>query len=116
MLAPQTFPAPSAPIALTKPETLWRAVFEQSRLGIVLIDPATDRILDLNQRFADLAGRPRDALRGQDWMHLTHPETWPTRSRTRPSCVKVASPASCATSATSTPTARCCGCMSTKPA
>ena len=75
MLAPQTFPAPSAPIALTKPETLWRAVFEQSRLGIVLIDPATDRILDLNQRFADLAGRPRDALRGQDWMHLTHPET-----------------------------------------
>ncbi len=74
MLAPQTFPAPSAPIALTKPETLWRAVFEQSRLSIVLIDPATDRILDLNQRFADLAGRPRDALRGQDWMHLTHPE------------------------------------------
>lgn len=49
-----------------KPETLWRTVFEQSHLGIVLIDPATDRIIDLNQRFADLAGRSRDALRGQD--------------------------------------------------
>lgn len=64
---------PHPPLATTKPDTLWRTVFEQSRLGIVLIDPANDRILDLNQRFADLAGRPRASLRGQDWMHLTHP-------------------------------------------
>ena len=67
-------PASLRPLVTAKPETLWRAVFEQSHLGIVLIDPATDHILDLNQRFADLAGRPRDELRGQDWMHLTHPD------------------------------------------
>ena len=65
------------PLVTAKPETLWRTVFEQSHLGIVLIDPATDRIIDLNQRFADLAGRSRDALRGQDWMHLTHPDDLP---------------------------------------
>lgn len=67
-------PASLRPLVTAKPETLWRAVFEQSHLGIVLIDPATDRIIDLNQRFADLAGRSREALRGQDWMHLTHPD------------------------------------------
>lgn len=74
MLVPHTPSAPILASELTKPETLWRAVFEQSRLGIVLIDPTTDRILDLNQRFADLAGRPRASLLGQDWMHLTHPD------------------------------------------
>ncbi|MDX9844413.1 MAG: diguanylate cyclase [Aquabacterium sp.] len=74
MPAHPTLSDPHPPLATTKPDTLWRTVFEQSRLGIVLIDPATDRILDLNQRFADLAGRPRESLRGQDWMHLTHPE------------------------------------------
>jgi len=70
-------PALLRPLVTAKPETLWRTVFEQSHLGIVLIDPATDRIIDLNQRFADLAGRSRDALRGQDWMHLTHPDDLP---------------------------------------
>jgi diguanylate cyclase (GGDEF)-like protein/PAS domain S-box-containing protein len=72
MPAHLTSPVPHGSPGTTKPETLWRAVFEQSHLGIVMIDPATDRIIDLNQRFADLAGRSRDALRGQDWMHLTH--------------------------------------------
>ena len=59
---------------LARSEARFRAVFEQSQMGISLTDPVSGKIDELNQHYADILGRTREALTGADWMGFTHPD------------------------------------------
>ena len=52
----------------------FRTVFEQSPLGIALIDSLNGHIYEINQPFADITGRSREELMQIDWMQITHPD------------------------------------------
>ncbi|MFN3887407.1 MAG: ATP-binding protein [Aquabacterium sp.] len=51
----------------------YRQVFEAAGVGIARLAPS-GRLLEANQRFAEIVGRPQSALAGLDVMDLTHPE------------------------------------------
>ena len=55
-------------------EERFRAIFEQSPLGIALIDSVTGQIYEVNTRFAAIAGRTREVMATIDWMSITHPD------------------------------------------
>ena len=54
--------------------TRFRTMFEQSPLGVALIDSWNGHIFEVNQRFADIAGRTREEMATIDWMRITHPD------------------------------------------
>ncbi len=60
--------------ALRLSEARFRVIFEQSPLGVAVIDSVTGRFIDVNVRFAQIAGRTSAALRDMDWMRITHPD------------------------------------------
>ncbi|HMQ73674.1 MAG TPA: PAS domain-containing protein [Rubrivivax sp.] len=51
---------------------LWSAPYP------ALVLDARRHLVDANEAFARLAGRPRAALRGRDWLELHPPEDRPT--------------------------------------
>ncbi|MGR9000141.1 MAG: EAL domain-containing protein, partial [Gammaproteobacteria bacterium] len=53
-------------------EQRFRTIFEQSPLGIAVINSVTGRFHDMNPRFAEITGRSKEELIGCDWMHITH--------------------------------------------
>ena len=53
-----------------------RAIFEQSVAGIALYD-LQGRVVDANERFCDILGRPRAELLGAHMLDVTHPEDRP---------------------------------------
>ncbi len=59
---------------LKKSEIKYRTIFEQSPLGIALIDSLTGRIYEVNPMFAKIAGRTRKEMTVIDWMSITHPD------------------------------------------
>lgn len=61
-------------MAIRLSEERFRIMFTQAPMGIALIDSLTGHILDLNDQFAQIAGRSKDALRQMDWMQITHPD------------------------------------------
>ena len=60
--------------ALQHSEERFRTIFEQAPLGIALIESLTGRIVEVNARFAQIAGRTRDEMATIDWMSITHPD------------------------------------------
>ncbi|GAB4257303.1 MAG: hypothetical protein Kow0065_06480 [Methylomicrobium sp.] len=52
----------------------FRQIFEESPIGIALIDSQNGQIREVNQRFADIAGRTRAEMTVIDWMSITHPD------------------------------------------
>ena len=60
--------------ALEKSETRFREMFEQSPFGIALIGSLTGHIYELNPKFAEIAGRRVEKMRGIDRMSITHPD------------------------------------------
>lgn len=52
----------------------FQTIFEQSPMGIALIDSFTGQILELNQKFAQISGRSMDEITGVNWMSITHPD------------------------------------------
>ncbi|MGE5452009.1 MAG: ATP-binding protein [Acidobacteriota bacterium] len=59
--------------ALRTSEQQYRHVFEAAGVGMSRVS-LQGRLLEVNQRFADIVGRPRDALIGLSFLDLTHPE------------------------------------------
>ncbi|NCC26879.1 MAG: PAS domain S-box protein [Gammaproteobacteria bacterium] len=59
---------------MARSEARFRTMVEQSPLGIALIDSLTGQILELNDRFAAIAGRTREEMNRIDWMRITHPD------------------------------------------
>lgn len=55
-------------------EVRLRTMFEDAPLGIALIDSSTGHIYEVNPRFAEIAGRTREAMATIDWMSITHPD------------------------------------------
>ncbi|MCP4405523.1 MAG: PAS domain S-box protein, partial [bacterium] len=52
----------------------FKAIFEQAPLGVALIDSFTGHIYEVNPRFAEIAGRSRQAMMTIDLMSITHPD------------------------------------------
>ena len=73
-VAERTAELSSALERMTLSETLYRTFFEQSPLGITLVDTATGRIRECNKRFTEIIGRPLEELAGLDWKTITHPD------------------------------------------
>ncbi len=55
-------------------EARFRTMFEQAPLGIALTDSLSGRIIEVNARFAAIAGRTREEMARIDWMRITHPD------------------------------------------
>ena len=63
--------------ALSLSEEHFRGIFEQAPMGIALINSLTGQINDLNNRFAEIAGRTREEMCTLYWMQITHPDDIP---------------------------------------
>ncbi|MBK1645719.1 hypothetical protein CKO25_13880 [Thiocapsa imhoffii] len=63
---------------LTRSEALYRALFEQAPLGILLADATTGRIIEVNDRCAEIVGRARGDLEQLEWMELADPDELPS--------------------------------------
>ncbi len=59
---------------VTASEAKFRAMFEQSPLGIALIDPLTGRPLEVNERLLRIIGWTREDLVARGWVGVTHPD------------------------------------------
>ena len=55
-------------------ERRFRVIFEQAPLGVALLDPASGRFTESNQRFAEIVGRSQEELVGLDPITITHPD------------------------------------------
>lgn len=60
--------------ALRDNEAKFRAVFQQAAVGVAVLETATGRFLDVNQRMCEINGLTREEMLGTNFMALTHPE------------------------------------------
>jgi PAS domain S-box-containing protein len=60
--------------ALRESEARFKTMFEESPLGIALIDSLTGHIYAVNPMFARIAGRTMEEMAQIDWMSITHPD------------------------------------------
>jgi PAS domain S-box-containing protein len=60
-------------------EAKFRAMFEQSPLGIVLVDPETGNPLEMNERLLQIVGRTREDVLAMGWTGITHPDDQPAQ-------------------------------------
>jgi PAS domain S-box-containing protein len=60
--------------ALMESEVRFRTMFNESPLGIAVIDSITGQIYSVNPKFASIAGRTTEAMKHIDWMSITHPD------------------------------------------
>jgi PAS domain S-box-containing protein len=60
--------------ALRERELHFRAVYERSPLGIALVDSRTGRLLQVNPKYCEIAGRSQEELLGIDVKSITHPD------------------------------------------
>ena len=55
-------------------EKRFRTIFEESPLGVALIDSITGHIYEVNNKFAEIAGRSLSEMATINWMSITHPD------------------------------------------
>jgi PAS domain S-box-containing protein len=60
--------------ALRENEVKFRTIFQQSPLGIALIDSESGQICEINPRFAEISGRTQKEMMFTDQISITHPE------------------------------------------
>ena len=56
----------------------WRAIFEQTAVGVAQVETATGRLLRVNSRFLDILGYNHQEIEKLDFQTLTHPEDLPS--------------------------------------
>lgn len=61
-------------LEVLRSEERFRSIFEESPIGIALINSLNGKIIELNDKFASIAGRTPDEMRNIDWMQLNHPD------------------------------------------
>lgn len=52
----------------------FQAIFEQAPLGIALVDSVSGKLININNRYAEIVGRTREEVLSSDWMSITHPD------------------------------------------
>ena len=62
---------------IRKGERRFRTMFEEAPMGIALIDSATGEFKDINQRYAQIAGRSFDEVMRGNWADFLHPDDAP---------------------------------------
>ena len=60
--------------ALRERESLFRALFDQTVVGVAQVDTGTGAFLRVNQRYAELVGYSREELETLRFQDVTHPE------------------------------------------
>jgi PAS domain S-box-containing protein len=55
-------------------EKRFRTIFDESPLGVALIDSITGHIYEVNNKFAEIAGRSLSEMATINWMSITHPD------------------------------------------
>jgi PAS domain S-box-containing protein len=58
--------------ALRESESRFRAFFDQAAVGVALVDSATGRFLEVNERYAEMVGYGHDELAKLDFASITH--------------------------------------------
>lgn len=66
-----------AEAALRESEARFRAIFEQTAVGVAEVDAESGRFLRVNQRFCEIVGYSQDELMAQRAIDLTHPDDRP---------------------------------------
>lgn len=61
-------------LEVNQSEEKFRTIFEESPIGIALIDSLTGHIYEFNSRFAEIAGRTIKEMANINWMSITHPD------------------------------------------
>jgi PAS domain S-box-containing protein len=59
---------------MTQSEEKFRAIFDQSPLGVSLTVGLTGHLLAVNERFLQITGRTREELATLNWTEITHPD------------------------------------------
>jgi two-component system, cell cycle sensor histidine kinase and response regulator CckA len=52
----------------------FRTMFQHAPLGIAVAESLTRRIIEVNEKFAEITGRTREELLRLDWKQITHPD------------------------------------------
>jgi len=60
--------------SLKESESLFKTVFNESPMGICLIDARTGRFVRVNPTLAAMVGQTPEALAGAEWRSVTHPD------------------------------------------
>jgi PAS domain S-box-containing protein len=60
-------------LALRDSEARYRALFEQAGVGVVEVDVATGRLIQVNGRFCEILGYPEAELLAKTFQEITHP-------------------------------------------
>jgi two-component system, cell cycle sensor histidine kinase and response regulator CckA len=63
--------------ALEKSEARYRALFEQTALGVAHVESATGLVLEVNERMAQMLGYTREELTAIGWQQVSHPDDLP---------------------------------------
>ena len=59
---------------LQRSEEKFRTIFEQSTIGVALIESKTDKLLQVNQRYCEITGLATEQLQGTTIQSITHPD------------------------------------------
>jgi PAS domain S-box-containing protein len=59
---------------LRESEARFRAIFEESGVGVVQVDAASGRFVLANEKFCEIIGYPREEVLALAWMDVIHPE------------------------------------------
>jgi two-component system cell cycle sensor histidine kinase/response regulator CckA len=59
---------------LRESEERFRAIFDQAAVGVLFVELATGKFLQVNQRACEILGYTKEEMFGLTFMHLTHPD------------------------------------------
>jgi PAS domain S-box-containing protein len=55
----------------------YQIIFEQAPLGIALVDSLSGKMIAVNSKYMEIAGRSREEMESINWMAITHPDDIP---------------------------------------
>lgn len=59
---------------LTQSEERFRTMFEEAPLGIGIFDARSGKAVEINPRYSEIVGRPKEEILSMDWKGYSHPD------------------------------------------